>query len=766
MKKGLSLLCLLAMLLSLVTAMTVGTAAQPSPDGNALRFAAKATTAPEIDGEIDDIWKTTVAMPFETPGYGYIKALWEKKALYLMAELHDCTEITFLTSTKFYNKTDKGAWNWSGNYALTCTATTDSSAEDYTPNAPDFIKKTWNGWAFSGGDKTATQAIAKAKATKDGFIVEVKIPLPENKTDEDRKADGFFGLGAYVNGDYKIGNCVGIFKTARDNELGLTKSPYALYAVQTVNECKHILWHNASCLAPKTCIACGKTEGEIDPYSHFEAFVPETITEEKHKGTYPCCKTVVDGAHGWSNSKVSAIPTLVAPGTETGTCPICKKEQTRTLPVTAIQMLGDQATDVVDGKYSVRFVSQIATLEDFSEVGYQITLSYGKKKDALTGGGATKIWKTKTVFTSIQAGDKPETPNAEEGGKYLVAVPVTDIPVSDEIKFVKFEVTPFTVSLTGEITYAAGSGAAYVYESGKRVESVRLASDTTVPQLRTDPKTGKTLNLVWSDEFNSSTLDSTKWNLTQETWNKKVNYTTDKKNFRLENGEAVMNLYRKEDGEHLYSSNTTLTTKDRMSFKYGYLEIYAKVPFSQGSFPAFWFRSAVKHRSTNYVMAEVDVFEVYQKGCAESTLHKWFLRDPVKGNAYRHFSLDSPMSKKFPKDKWETLSDEYHLWGFGWTKDMMYMTVDGEVFATYDITDQSDFLEREVTNGEGFGEEDLTGMDCFQDPLYILFSNEPGISFRDSNWAPNENTVFPKTFSVKWVRLYQDSTGELYNDLA
>ncbi len=753
MKKGLSLLCLLAMLLSLTTVMTVGASAQKSPDGNALRFAAKATTEPVIDGEIDDIWKTTVAMPFETPSYGYIKALWLQKTLYLMAEVHNCTEISFLTSTRFYNDKSEGAWSWGGNYALTCTATTDSSAEGYTPNAPDFIKKTWNGWAFSGGNKTATNAIAKAKATEDGFIVEVKIPLSEKDPKDVLKNGGFFGLGAYVNGDYKIGNCVGISETARDDKLGLTKSPYALYGVQTVNECKHILWNNANCLAPKTCIACGKTEGEINPDNHVATPNAE-ITEGRHKVTYSCCNTVLEGAHGWSNSTVSIAPTLVAPGTETGSCSVCKKELTRTIPATAIQMFGAQTTDVVDGKYGVRFVSQIATLDDFSEVGYQITLSYGKTKTALTQ-GQTKIWKTGTVYSSILAGTKTETPNAEEGGKYLVAVPVTDIPVSEDIKFVKFEVTPFTVSLTGKITYAAGSGAAFTIDSGKNIETVRLASDTTVPQLRTDPKTGKTLNLVWSDEFNGSALDSTKWNLTQETWNKKVNYTTDRKNFRLENGEAVMNLYRKEDGT--YSSNKTLTTKDRMSFQYGYLEIYAKVPFSQGSCPAFWFRSAVKHRSTDTLMTEVDVFEVYKEGYVESALHKWYLKDPVAGGSTRH-DWNTPISYTFPKDRWETLSDEYHLWGFGWTKDMMYMTVDGEVFATYDITDKGDFQE-----GLGVG-SDLTGMNCFQDPLYILFSNEPGTNFRDPNWAPNENTVFPKTFSVAWVRLYQDETGTLYNN--
>ncbi len=753
MKKGLSLLCLLAMLLSLTTVMTVGTAAQKSPDGTALRFAAKATTEPVIDGEIDDIWKTTVAMPFETPSYGYIKALWLQKTLYLMAEVHDCTEISFLTATRFYNSTEAGTWTWGGNRALTCNATTDTSEEGYKRVAPDFMTKTWNGSSFSGADKTASKAVAKAKATEDGFIVEVMIPLSATSNVEDQKDGGAFGLGAYVNGDYKIGNCVGIAETPRDDKLGLTKSPYALYAVQTVNECKHTLWNNANCLAPKTCIACGKTEGEINPDNHVATPNME-ITEERHKVTYSCCKTVLEGAHGWSNSTVSIAPTLVAPGTETGSCSVCKKELTRTLPATAIQMFGVQTTDVVDGKYDVRFVSQISALEDFSEVGYQISLSYGKTKNALTNGGAVKIWKTQTVYTSIQAGTETKAPNEAEGGKYLVAVPVRDIPVSEDIQFVRFEVTPFTVSLTGEITYAAGSGAAFTIDSGKDVETVRLVSDTTVPQIFTDPKTGKTLNLVWNDEFNGSVLDSTKWNLSQETWNK-VNYTTDKKNFRLENGEAVMNLYREEDGT--YSSNKTLTTKDRMSFKYGYLEIYAKVPFSQGSLPAFWFRSAVQHRSTDTLMTEVDVFEVYKEGYVESALHKWYLKDPVAGGSTRH-DWNTPISYTFPKDKWETLSDEYHLWGFGWTKDMMYMTVDGEVFATYDITDKGDFQE-----GLGVG-SDLTGMDCFQDPLYILFSNNPGTNFRDSNWAPNDDTVFPKTFSVAWVRLYQDETGTLYNN--
>ena len=698
------------MLLSLTTVMTVGTSAvapSNSPDTIAsYRTAVYTANKPTIDGKKDAAYEKATPFYVNTAYRGTVWALWNEDGLYFYAEMRSLAKdgtgnitnigfwisgVQYAESNSSWKKNDDGS-QYKGNYRFQIGWT------DANPPAPPYGLK--GCYAPEGLEKKTIKHLKADGKTEQGFDLEVFIPMKEEDWDISKGAgQSYIGLGMAVQRN---------------------------------------MWY-CSGFTPSTELAEGSKLLLPSDLQPLRLIADPTTCEHENVLYY----------------KVVTAPTLVAPGVEAGACLACATTRTREIPATAIQMFGVQTTDVVDGKYGVRFVSQIATLEDFSEVGYRITLSYGKTKDALTNGGAVKIWKTKTVYTSIQAGDKTETPNAEEGGKYLVAVPVTDIPVSEDIQFVKFEVTPFTASLTGEITYAASSGAAIVIESGKIVEKVRLVSDATVSQIFTDPKTGKTLNLVWSDEFNGSALDSTKWNLTQETWNKKIEYTTDKKNFRLENGEAVMNLYRKEDGT--YSSNKTLTTKDRMSFKYGYLEIYAKVPFSQGSCPAFWFRSAVQHRSTDTLMTEVDVFEVYKEGYVESALHKWYLKDPVAGGSTRH-DWNTPISYTFPKDKWETLSDEYHLWGFGWTKDMMYMTVDGEVFATYDITDKGDFQE-----GLGVG-SDLTGMDCFQDPLYILFSNEPGTNFRDSNWAPNDDTVFPKTFSVAWVRLYQDETGTLYND--
>lgn len=717
MKKGLSLLCLLAMLLSLTTAMTVGTAAMaPStlPDTIAsYRTATHTATKPTIDGIKDAAYEKATPFYVNQAYRATVWTLWNEDGLYFYAEMRslkgdgtgNVTNIGFWISGVQYVESNSSSWKknddgsqYKGNYRFQIGWT------DANPPAAVYGLK--GCYAPEGLEKKTIKHV-KEDGTEQGFDLEVFVPMKADDWDiSDGAGQSYIGLGMVTQ--RTMWYCSGFTPSDDLATLNKTLLPSDLQPLRLIAD-------------PTTC---------------------------EHKGvTY---------------NKVATAPTLVAPGAETGVCPACATTLTREIPATAIQMLAAQTTEkVVDGKYGVRFISQIATLEDFSEVGYQITLYYGKTKTALTQ-GQTKIWKTGTVYTSIQAGTETKTPNEAEGGKYLVAVPVWDIPVSEDIKFVKFEVTPFTVSLTGKITYAAGSGAAFTIDSGKNVETVRLASDTTVPQLRTDPKTGKTLNLVWSDEFNGSALDNSKWNLEDRMWDpKRVTTTTDKKNIRVENGEVVMNLYK--DGDK-FSSHKTLTTKDRMSFKYGYLEIYAKVPFSQGSWPAFWLQSAVQHRSTDYVMTEVDVFEVYKKGYVESTLHKWFLKNSGTGNAYRHFSLDSPISYTFPQNKWETLSDEYHLWGFGWTKDTMYMTVDGEVIATYDITDQSDFREREVDGGEGFGEEEHSGMNCFQDPLFINFTNWVGTNFLDPNWAPNENTVFPKTFSVAWVRLYQDGTGTLYND--
>ena len=278
-----------------------------------------------------------------------------------------------------------------------------------------------------------------------------------------------------------------------------------------------------------------------------------------------------------------------------------------------------------------------------------------------------------------------------------------------------------------------------------------------IPQTMKSPLDGSEMRLTWHDEFDGDTLNDAYWQLYDRMWAKnRVITTTDPRNFTLENGEAVMRTYR-EDGH--YTSHKSLTTFDRMSFRYGYLEINAIVPFSRGAFPAFWLQSAWQHRSVDY-MTEVDVFEVYKAGYVESTLHKWYLSDPVKGPHTRH-DWNTPLPYTFPEAQWDTLSHEYHLWGFLWTPETIAITVDGKIVATYDITEAGDFQEGLRTG------DDQTGMGGFQDPMIINFTNWVGSGFRDKTWVVGDGTELPLTFRVDWIRLYQSpDQGELFDDRA
>ena len=276
-----------------------------------------------------------------------------------------------------------------------------------------------------------------------------------------------------------------------------------------------------------------------------------------------------------------------------------------------------------------------------------------------------------------------------------------------------------------------------------------------IPQTIKSPLDGSEMRLTWNDEFDGDRINGKTWQLYDRMWAKnRVITTTDPRNFALENGEAVMRTYR-EDGH--YTSHKSLTTFDRMSFRYGYLEINAIVPFSRCAFPAFWLQSAWQHRSVDY-MTEVDVFEVYKAGYVESTLHKWYLKDPVTGPHTRH-DWNTPLSYTFPEDHWESLSHEYHRWGFLWIPEKIAITLDGNIIATYDITDAGDFQEGLRTG------DDLTGMGGFQDPMIINFTNWVGSGFRDKSWVVGEDTELPLTFRVDWIRLYQTpGMGDLFDD--
>lgn len=254
---------------------------------------------------------------------------------------------------------------------------------------------------------------------------------------------------------------------------------------------------------------------------------------------------------------------------------------------------------------------------------------------------------------------------------------------------------------------------------------------------------GDEVHLVWNDEFDSDSLDSTKWTLRAKMWQSDIKNSTDEKNITVEDGNLVMRTWKEDDGT--YSTNTSVTTDGTMSFKYGYLEIYANVPFVDGCWPSFWMNSKDIHRSVPY-MTEIDMFEVYNtKNTIRTDIHKWYT------NTGEHYNIGGNQINYSFKRK-INLNNEYHLYGFGWTPEEMYFTVDGEIYGRYDLS-------------QDFGDKN-DGMDGFHDPMYIIFNNF--IFTENSSWqnpTVTDKTEWPITYKIDWIRLYQkDGEGEIFDD--
>ena len=158
---------------------------------------------------------------------------------------------------------------------------------------------------------------------------------------------------------------------------------------------------------------------------------------------------------------VKTAPTLTTEGKGTFKCSYCGTTVEKTIPATTIQWLGVQGLTTIPkdaSTTSMRLVSQIKGLDGFTAVGYEISASMGTALDALTSKGSLDKEMT-AVYQSILAAG--ETVKPKDGGQYLVAIVMDDIPLYAEDGttplYVSFTVKPYTKDATGNKVYMTGT---------------------------------------------------------------------------------------------------------------------------------------------------------------------------------------------------------------------------------------------------------------------------------------------------------------------
>lgn len=244
-------------------------------------------------------------------------------------------------------------------------------------------------------------------------------------------------------------------------------------------------------------------------------------------------------------------------------------------------------------------------------------------------------------------------------------------------------------------------------------------------------------HLVWTDEFDGSSLNSSKWSFNQgngywtdDGWgNGELQYYTGfQKNLSVSGGTLKITAIN-EDYKGFNYTSARINTQNKFAQTQGKFEARIKLPVGQGYWPAFWLLPQNSPYGEWPASGEIDILE--SKGSRPS----WT-------SASLHFgSATDRRYITYSKDDLSSPISEFHTYTLVWESEAMYWYVDDQLYAweTFWFSKTNDGKYQPFPAP-------------FDNPFYIILNLAIGGSF-DGN--PDATTQFPQTMEVDYVRVYE-----------
>ncbi len=234
--------------------------------------------------------------------------------------------------------------------------------------------------------------------------------------------------------------------------------------------------------------------------------------------------------------------------------------------------------------------------------------------------------------------------------------------------------------------------------------------------------------LVWSDEFDyTGAPDPSKWgyDVGGGGWgnNEAQYYTNRLDNSYVDNGILTIVAKKESYGGKSYTS-ARLITKNKGDWKYGRIEVMAKIPPGRGTWSAIWMLPTDWEYGGWPESGEIDIME--HVGYDPNKIH-----GTVHTEAYNH-SLNTH------KGASKTISDSqtaFHLYAIEWFEDKIDFYIDDVKFFTFDNENKS------------------SAEWPFDKRFHLLLNIAIG-----GSWGGIEgidDTIFPTSMEVDYVRVYQ-----------
>ncbi|MGC8595573.1 MAG: glycoside hydrolase family 16 protein [Candidatus Kryptoniota bacterium] len=224
--------------------------------------------------------------------------------------------------------------------------------------------------------------------------------------------------------------------------------------------------------------------------------------------------------------------------------------------------------------------------------------------------------------------------------------------------------------------------------------------------------------LVWHDEFDSKSIDLSKWSyeVGGNGWgnNELEYYTARQNNAYVDSGCLVIRALKENYSGNSYTS-ARLITKNKGDWLYGRIEVRAKLPYGKGIWPAIWMMPTDSYYGGWPLSGEIDIMEL--------------LGDkPNKIYGTIHFGQTDQQrqgSYTLPKG---SFSDNFHLFAVEWDSTSISWFVDSLMFFKTYISAP------------------------FDKRFYLILNVAIG-----GNWPgyPDYRTEFPQEMVIDYVRVYK-----------
>lgn len=245
-------------------------------------------------------------------------------------------------------------------------------------------------------------------------------------------------------------------------------------------------------------------------------------------------------------------------------------------------------------------------------------------------------------------------------------------------------------------------------------------------------------NLVWSDEFDSSTINTNTWRFdtgNSRGWgNRELEYYTSRpENAFVSNGVLHIVALREPYNGFQFTS-ARIKSSGHFFKKYGRFEFRAKLPAGKGYWPALWMMPEDRVYGGWPASGEIDVME--NRGSNTTmvlgTIH---FGGPPRGHDQSH-------GPHFNFDNGDSVTN-FHVYAVEWATNSIRWYVDDRLYETH----TNWWSSSNRTNGAVRNPYPAP----FDQPFYVIMNLAIGGNFGGN---PDETTAFPGEMQVDYVRVY------------